>query len=118
MLTTQQKWEAIKALDRRASIECRDLGDFYISAEMHVADGSGVIIGKYGNGTTPEAAVEEHWDIYSNLSDDEYIAGDLRQDDGTYVHYRKRWNGFMWADIQQYELERIQRKRETNVHST
>lgn len=113
-MNVKQKWAAIKALDPRASIQCRDLGDFYIEDSAHVGDGSGIQIGKYGNGATPEEAVENHWEIYSTLDQWHYICGALRQDDGTYKRYRKRWNGFMWADVDTFELERIQRHLEKN----
>ena len=110
MLTTDQKWDAITAFDPSARVEHRgNLHDWFIADGMHIGDGSGVIVGTYGNGTTPQEAVDEHWRIYvEELGPDRYISAQIREG-AEYVQYRVRWNGFRWANINQYELERIQK---------
>jgi len=52
---------------------------------MEHAYGASCLIGNYGNGVSPEHAVEEHWELYGN-------GEPCRVDDGWF-----RWNGFMWV---------------------
>lgn len=85
-MTWEQKFAAIKAIARSATVEMRKPGDWYVGAGMEHADGSSFLIGNYGNGSTPEEAVEDHWRLYG---------------DGTPFKVRDswfRWNGFMWEN--------------------
>lgn len=85
-MTWEQKLAAIEALDAGAHVEMRAPGDWYVQASMEKREGTAILIGKYGNGESPEAAVEDHWRHYG---------------DGSPLHYRDkwyRWNGFMWSE--------------------
>lgn len=67
--------------------------DWYIHHSVSVKKGC-ALEGRYGNGSTPEEAVGNHWDIITNLKPEEYIVIN---------EYGKRtavkWNGFMWAHV-------------------
>lgn len=90
----EQKLAAIQALGD-TSLRMRKPGDWYVSSTRMEIGGDGMLSGEYGNGRTPEEAVEEHWRIYTNLPPGKFIVI------GAYTDKRRqvRWNGYMWEDI-------------------
>lgn len=89
----EQKMAAFIALCD-TSVRMRKPRDWYIDCDVSVKDSS-VLIGMYGNGDTPEAAIENHWfQLCENLKPSQYLVtrrGDKR--------HAVRWNGFMWQEV-------------------
>jgi hypothetical protein len=88
----QQKLAAIQAFadQYHTNLKMRAPDDWYVSCGMSIG-GDGMLTGSYGNGRTPEEAVEDHWSIYSELPFDRYAVN--------HDNLRARWNGFMWKEI-------------------
>lgn len=68
---------------------------WYVSQNIVVKKaGASTVVGKGGNGNTPQDAIVDHWrTLVDDLSHDEYLivgSGDSRR--------AVKWNGFMWAD--------------------
>lgn len=90
----QQKAEALNAL-AKIEIRCRKARDWYVHQNTEIK-ADGVLIGAYGNGETPEAAIEDHWrQLVDELSPDRYIVTHAYRDTRRAV----RWNGFMWTEV-------------------
>lgn len=90
----EQKLQALQALCD-VSLKMRKPGDWYVSSNMSIA-GDGFLRSNYGNGQTPESAVNNHWENYTTLlSPESYIA--VNQTFGP--RKQVRWNGFMWEDV-------------------
>lgn len=73
-----------------ASVRMRKPGDWYVQQGISVSNGV-ILSGYYGNGSTPEAAVEDHWRIYTRLDEGTWIAvkdGDDRMN--------AVWDGDAW----------------------
>jgi hypothetical protein len=94
----EQKLMALKAL-AETHLEMRRPGDWYVSAPGRGVCGDGLEVGAYGNGATPQEAVEDDWkqvaehlplNKHIKISKSPYGPGDIR---------RVRWNGFMWQDL-------------------
>lgn len=83
-MTWEQKFAAIMSVAPSAEICMRKPGNWYVHANMMHASGSCCLVGNYGNGATPEAAVEDHWSQYGDgqpfFVNDEWLM----------------WNGFMF----------------------
>ena len=94
----QQKFAAIKAFDPYASLEMRQPGDWYVGGSLSIG-GDGVLVGRYGEGDTPPAAVDAHWAIYSALPSDRYAVNRENK--------RARWNGFMWIEVSEDEASHL-----------
>ena len=94
----QQKAAALNALSE-ITIKCRGATDWYVSQRVRIIEGP-MVKCVSGNGTTPEAAVLDHWEeLVDNLNSDEYLAVDALSEHRRVV----RWNGFMWADVKEPE---------------
>lgn len=92
-MTWEQKLQALNAIADHHLI-MRKPGDWYVSCGINIG-GSGVLVGAYGSGETPEDAVEDHWRQLVDEIDasGSYLLG------GNPGHTKcVRWNGFMWAD--------------------
>ena len=92
----QQKAAALEALSE-ISIRTRGLNDWYVNQSVEIGkDGGGVLSGEYGNGSTPQKAIEDHWHVLvEGLAPDEYIVINAR----TKYRQHVRWNGFMWENV-------------------
>lgn len=93
-MTWEQKLQACKALKEEISLKMRKPGDWYVSQGIECKDGP-FLKSKYGNGTTPQEAVENHWIELTVLQPDQYLVIGGNKPDRRCV----RWNGFMWEDI-------------------
>jgi hypothetical protein len=98
LMDWQQKFAAIQAFagNYDTSLMMRKPGDWYVSCGMSIG-GDGPLTGSYGNGATPEDAVNEHWEVYSNLPFNRYAVNRENK--------RARWNGFMWEQISDEQAE-------------
>lgn len=94
MLNWEQKLSALQALTDTA-LRMRGPGDWYISAERRSVGGDGFLTGTYGNGKTPQEAVEDDFrKLAEMLPSDKYIV--VRKSGGD---KQFRWNGFMWQEV-------------------
>lgn len=93
-MTWEQKLAALNSVARHALL-MRAPGDWYVNAPIEIG-GRSVLVGAFGNGKSPQDAVEDHW---RQLVDDMEQNGDyLVCRDGQHVKV-VRWNGFMWEDV-------------------
>jgi len=79
-------------------IKMRGVDDWYVHQSVEVKKG-GFLKSAYGNGATPEEAINSHWKhLVEDLPSDEYLVTNA-YDDGN----RKavRWNGFMWEEVRE-----------------
>lgn len=92
-MNTQQKAEALNAL-AEISVMIRKANDWYVSQSVEVKNGN-ILEGEYGNGTTPDEAIENHWlKLVDDLPANKYLVL------GAYGENRKavKWNGYRWED--------------------
>lgn len=97
-MTWEQKLAACKAL-AFCHLEMREPGNWYVSWHAELTKhGSCLMTGKYGNGRSPQEAVDAHWHIVTGISAEEYwIAHAMTPS----MRRAARWNGFMWQDVQE-----------------
>lgn len=93
-MTWEQKFAALQSI-ADTSLRMRKPGDWYVSATGRGIAGDGFVLGAYGNGKTPEEAIEDDFrQLAEFLPSDRYVVvergGERRQ---------FRWTGFMWADV-------------------
>lgn len=91
-MTYEQKLSALQAI-AECQLCMRKPGDWYVSHRAEIKNGS-MLEGRYGNGKTPEEAVENHWMKLTTLKPDERVVTNAMND-------RRRelvWNGFMWEE--------------------
>lgn len=89
----EEMFAALKATGASVELCMRKPGDWYVSSTMDIPDGA-ILRGEYGNGRTPQEAVERHWAIYSKAPE-VCISIPSRQ----YERKRLVWMGYMWRDI-------------------
>lgn len=88
-MTWEQKFAALQALTD-TNLRMRKPGDWYVQAFNRELAGDGLLQSIYGNGKSPEEAVENDWLNVTQIPSDRYI----RVKGKNY-----RWNGFMWAQV-------------------
>jgi hypothetical protein len=95
-MTWEEKLSALQVLCD-TSLRMRKPGDWYVSATGREigGDDTGMLTGLYGNGPTPQAAVEDDWKQMTELPVRRYIVigamGPNRK------HFR--WAGYMWREV-------------------
>ena len=62
----EQKLEALNAL-AECSLKMRDPGNWYVSQSVEVKVGA-MLVGRYGNGESPQEAVEDNWRQLTELN--------------------------------------------------
>lgn len=68
---------------------------WYVEQAVQVRE-KDTMCGTYGNGFTPQEAIEDHWKrLVTDLPHEHYLV--VRQ--GGHPRRAVRWNGFMWADV-------------------
>lgn len=91
----QQKAAALDAL-AEIEIKIRKPGDWYVSQRVEIKDDC-ILVGAYGNGDTPMAAIDDHW--FRLVEEIErgprYLVARVGQPSRRAV----KWNGFMWQDV-------------------
>lgn len=95
-MTYEQKLHALNSISQCAVL-MRQPGDWYVNQNVEIKRGP-VLVGEYGEGTTPQAAIEDHWSKMTDLPVGEYL---VRHANGSRVAVR--WNGFMWDHINEPE---------------
>ena len=90
----QQKAAALDAL-APIQVMIREPGDWYINQATEIG-GNGLLHGVYGNGRTPQEAIENHWSLLTKLEPGFYIVTDATDRER---RRHRRWNGFMWQDF-------------------
>ncbi len=96
-MTWEEKFAAICALDGDACVMMRKPGDWYVSwrNDIKEEDGGCCLHHRYGNGSTPEGAVLDHWRCITEEQPLAYVV--VR---GDYPNRRHVvWNGYMWRDL-------------------
>lgn len=96
-MTWEQKLQAFQSICEH-ELRMRRPGDWYVSGciEIQESADSSVLVGSYGNGATPQAAVEDHWRVLvTDLPAGGFLVVNAHQD--TQKQYR--WNGFMWSEV-------------------
>ena len=94
-LTWEQKLAACQAIGD-CSVRMRKPGDWYVAhSGVNIATPAGMLEGRYGNGRTPEAAVEDHWRALTMLDRGECVSSD-----GAVGRRYFQWTGYMWRDCE------------------
>lgn len=94
MLSWEQKLDALNALSR-CELCMRSPGDWYVTSGFGINEGH-VIAGGAGNGNSPQAAVEAHWEKYGKATYDKPVA---IFDHDTKAYRSYWWNGYMWREV-------------------
>jgi len=90
----QEKAAALNAL-APIQILMRGIENWYVQQSAEVKEGA-MLKGKYGNGTTPELAIEDHWNQLTDLvGREKYIVIGAMSNRRRQV----KWNGYMWKDV-------------------
>jgi hypothetical protein len=93
-MTWEQKLMALQVLTD-TSVRMRKPGDWYVSAVGRDIGGDGFLRGVYGNGKTPQGAVEDDWrQLVVALPADRYV-----HIERSGVKKKFRWNDFMWKEV-------------------
>ena len=90
----EQKLSALQAI-ADTCLRMRVPGNWYVSATGRDVSERGMLVGKYGNGPTPESAVEADWNSIAE-SRATIILNAGRSD-----RRAVQWNGFMWIDVKE-----------------
>lgn len=89
-----QKSRAIKALADVLEVRFHDMGWAATAGNVEVRD-NGLLMGVTGRGRTPETAVDELFERLTNVPAGQYLVVNAYSDQRRAV----RWNGFMWAQV-------------------
>jgi hypothetical protein len=93
----QVKLATIQALSSSVSLHMRKPEDWYVhSSGLEIKLGA-TLRSPYGDGKTPEMAVNALWDQLTGLSEDQYIVLNAYQTNRRAI----RWNGWMWQDVKE-----------------
>lgn len=87
--TWEQRLAALQALTE-CSLRMREPGNWYVETSLEIGDGS-ILSSAYGNGKTPQEAVEKTWTNVTRLRDDQYLA--LRREGD---RLNAVWDGDAW----------------------
>lgn len=95
-MTWEEKLAALQALGD-TSLRMRKPGDWYVSPSSRDVweRGSGVLVSVYGNGSTPQEAVEDDWRKMTELDANCVVVINARGSNRRQVI----WNGYMWRDV-------------------
>ena len=92
-MTWEEKLAALKGLGGQCYLVMRAPGDWFISQiGAEILRGHAMLVSETGSGQTPEAAVENAWEVFSSSN---------RVVINATGHNRRevRWNGYMWEDL-------------------
>ena len=91
-LTTEAKWGAILNLTPAATLIRRCHGNWYVNAPGREIKRGAILDGAYGNGTTPDEAVDNDWKAITELAPGETIILDSMKPTRRSVE----WTGSGW----------------------
>ena len=92
----QEKLHALNAI-ADVSLRMRKPGDWYVDQSVEIGGMNCLLLGDYGNGVSPEEAVQAHWQrLVVDLKPKEYLVIHA----GTEYRKHFRWNDFMWKELQ------------------
>jgi hypothetical protein len=95
-LSWEQKLQALQFLAEypdNANVRMRKPGDWYCSVSGVEVKQKHCLVGQYGNGTTPQEAVENCFLVLTSITNDEVLVRNaMNAEKRTYF----RWIGFMW----------------------
>lgn len=96
-MTWEEKLDAMIALAPGTTIQRRPGANWYVAMRgcEITKDDSGILDGRYGNGATPQLAVEDAWKTYTELKPEEYIIRGAMSNNPRHF----RWNGYMWEEL-------------------
>ncbi len=97
-MTWEQKLQACQALCEH-TLRMRKPGDWYVDGSVDVKRRS-CLEARFGNGRTPEEAVEDHWKQLTELEPGQYLVIKAYGEDRQAVE----WNGFMWTTVRERQL--------------
>ena len=89
-LTWEQKYEILEALCP-LTLKMRHPGNWYVSSSGRGVQEGSIIRYTYGEGETPQAAVEKDYVLYVSQRPVVYVSRSAEKPN----YYR--WNGYMWA---------------------
>lgn len=89
----QERLDAIQCLGE-ARLIMRKPDDWYVGQHVEVKGGD-VLTPVSGNGSSPEAAVYDHWNNLTSLQPGQYIVARAAGSDRLAV----RWAGHMWKPV-------------------
>jgi hypothetical protein len=95
-MTLEEKLARLREI-AHTEVLMRDNGTWYVQAYGRETQrrGSGILAGTYGDGRTPEEAVENDWEQIANLPPDRYVVLDAMSPKRRHV----RWGGAGWIDL-------------------
>jgi hypothetical protein len=95
-MTWEQKLAACKSL-AECCLAIRKPGDWYVHWQAHLTEhGSVLMSGQYGNGSSPQEAVEDHWRKVTGIKPNEYWLAYAHTES---MRRAARWNGYMWEPV-------------------
>jgi hypothetical protein len=99
----EEKFAACQALGGECALKMRKPGDWYFAQRGVDIKSGPMLVGKFGQGATPQAAVEDHFRNLTELKSHEYVVINAYG-----IRRAVRWNGFMWADVSEETPESAQ----------
>lgn len=87
----EQKLDSLNAITETV-LKMRKPGDWYVSANRREIKNGGTFSGSYGNGVSPEEAVNDDWNKMTSISPEEEIVIDAMGNRELF-----RWNGWRWV---------------------
>ena len=94
-MTWEEKLAAMQAL-AATEIAMRKPGDWYCHMHAEIG-GNGMLCGVISSKATPQDAVEDVWREVSELPTGRYLVMNAHGSNRRAV----RWNGYMWADVEE-----------------
>lgn len=92
-MTYEEKFLALQSLTSHC-LRMRRVGNWYVDSGLEIKDGA-IFSGDYGEGKTPEEAINNHWDIYSKVK----LPNTIVVNDYTENRHEYIWNGYMWKEV-------------------
>lgn len=91
-MTWEEKLQALNCLTE-TTVRMRSPGDWYCSGRGREVAKDGLLVGEYGNGSTPQEAVENDWTAMTEKKKIIFVSAGPNSD------RRFSWNGFMWQEV-------------------
>lgn len=97
-MTWEQKLQALNRL-APCRLVMRSPGDWYVEQRTALkTHGSQILWGAFGNGSSPEAAVNNHWHVLTELAPADYVVVNAMSSSNRRAVV---WNGCMWDSVEE-----------------